>query len=89
MKQTRLLQEIEIIRFEELYDSLQSKRLTQSEAALVLGVCARTFRCYIYNYEADGIEGLIDKGIDQPPHKAACTKEICSLQDQYRAEFMG
>jgi hypothetical protein len=55
-------------RFEETYDGWQNGRLTQEEAALLLGVCSRTFRRYIYRYEADGMEGLMDRRIAQACH---------------------
>ena len=39
----------------------QARRLTQEEAARLLGVCERTFRRYIDRYEEAGLEGLIDR----------------------------
>lgn len=44
MRRTELLQEIRKMRFEEAYGGWHSRRLTQSEAARLLGVCDRTFR---------------------------------------------
>jgi len=41
------------MRFEEVYSIWQAKRLTQEQAAQILGVCARTFRRYIDRYEDD------------------------------------
>lgn len=38
MKRTRLLQEILMVRFEEAYEGWREKRLTQEEAARILGV---------------------------------------------------
>ena len=51
MRRTELLQEIRKMRFEETYGCWTEKRLTQQEAARILGVCARTFRRYIDRYE--------------------------------------
>ena len=53
------------MRFEEVYESWTKKRLTQEEAAELLGVCARTFRRYIDRYEDDGLDGLMDHRMDQ------------------------
>ena len=47
MRPTKLLQEIRILRFEEAYSSWTERRLTQEEAARLLGVCERTFRRYV------------------------------------------
>jgi hypothetical protein len=44
MRRTQLLQEVRKMRFEEAYEGWQSGRLTQEEAARLLGVCERTFR---------------------------------------------
>ena len=44
MRRTQLLQEVRKMRFEEAYEGWQSGRLTQEEAARLLGVCDRTFR---------------------------------------------
>lgn len=55
MKRTEWLQETRKMRFEEAYQGWQSGRLTQEEAARLLGVCDRTFRRHIDRYEEDGL----------------------------------
>ncbi|WP_338925937.1 helix-turn-helix domain-containing protein [Mycetohabitans endofungorum] len=52
------------MKFEEVYSDWQEKRLTQAEAARLLGVCERTFRRQMGRYEADGLQGLLDKRLD-------------------------
>jgi len=47
MKRTALLQEVRKMRFEEAYGGWKRGRLTQEEAARLLGVCERTYRRYI------------------------------------------
>lgn len=47
MRRTELLQEIRKMRFEEAYEGWQERRLTQEEAARLLGVCERSFRRYV------------------------------------------
>ena len=47
MTRTKVLQEIRQMRFEEAYGGWQERRLTQEEAARLLGVCERTFRRYV------------------------------------------
>ncbi|MBU1163333.1 MAG: helix-turn-helix domain-containing protein, partial [Proteobacteria bacterium] len=54
MRRTEILQEIRIMRFEKAYDVWTERRLTQEEAARMLGVCDRTFRRYIDRYEESG-----------------------------------
>ena len=60
MKRTELLQEVRKMRFEEAYEGWKKGRLTQEEAARLLGVCDRTYRRYLVRYEEQGMEGLID-----------------------------
>ena len=58
MRRTEWLQETRLMRFEETYRGWTESRLTQEEAALLLGVCARTFRRYIDRYEDEGLVSL-------------------------------
>ena len=44
MTRTQVLQEIRRTGFKEAYGGWQERRLTQEEAARLLGVCERTFR---------------------------------------------
>ena len=60
MSRTKWLQETRQMRFEEVYEKWAVKRLTQEEAAQLLGVCDRTFRRYIDRYDDEGLEGLLD-----------------------------
>lgn len=59
------------MRFEEAYTSRQEKGLTQGEAALLPGICERSFRRQIERYEANGMDGLIDKRLSQHAHQRA------------------
>lgn len=65
MKRTDLLQEIRKMRFEEVYTGWNAGRLSQEEAAQILGVCDRTFRHHIHRYEENDQDGLLDKRITQ------------------------
>ena len=71
MNRTRWLQETRMIRFEEAYFGWSERRLTQEEAARLLGVQERTFRRYINRYHEDGLEGLLDKRLVQVSHRRA------------------
>jgi transposase len=77
------------MRFEEAYAGWQGRRLTQEEAARLLGVCERTFRRYIDRYEEDGLQGLIDKRLSQVSHRRAPVDEVMRLVDQYRRRHEG
>lgn len=77
------------MRFEEAYSGWSSKRLRQEEAAQLLGVCERTFRRYIDRFEDEGLQGLIDKRLDQVSHLRAPVDEVLSLEALYRERYDG
>jgi transposase len=77
------------MRFEEAYGGWQQGRLTQEEAARLLGVCERTFRRHIDRYEDEGLEGLIDKRLNQISHRWAPVDEVVRLVDCYRKRHDG
>jgi len=89
MKRTEWLQETRKMRFEEGYGGWQQGRLTQEEAARLLGVCERTFRRHIDRYEDEGLEGLIDKRLSQVSHRRAPVDEVVRLVDGYRKRHEG
>lgn len=89
MRRTEVLQEIRKMRFNEAYAGWQASRLTQEEAARLLGVCERTFRRYINRYEEAGLEGLADKRMSQVSHRRAPTDEVLNLIERYRTRHAG
>lgn len=89
MRRTEELQEVRKMRFEVAYEGWQERRLTQGEAARLLGVCDRTFRRYINRYEEDGIEGLIDKRLSQVSHRRAPVDEVIQVTEKYRNRHAG
>ncbi len=75
------------MQFEQAYSQWQGKRLTQEEAATILGVCARTFRRYIDRYEDDGLDGLLDKRLGQVSQHHAAVDEVMALEALYRERY--
>jgi transposase len=89
MKRTIWLQETKRMRFKEAYGDWQLDRLTQEEAALILGVSGRTFRRYIDRYEESGLEGIADKRLTQTSHRRAPVDEVMALVDLYSSRHQG
>lgn len=89
MKPTKLRQEIRKMRFEEAYYGWTEKRLTQGEAARLLGVCDRTFRRYLNRYEENGLDGLIDLRLEQVSHRRAPVDEVISVTERYHKRHLG
>lgn len=78
-----------MLRFEEAYEGWNAKRLTQAQAAMLLGVSERTFRRQIDRYEAEGLDGLIDRRLAQVSHRRAPLDEVMGLVELYRREYAG
>src|SRR4030067_703395 len=89
MKRTEVLQEVRKMRFEEAYEGWKKGRLTQEEAARLLGVCDRTFRRYTNRYEDKGMEGLVDLRLGQVSHRSAPVDEVVALSDLYSNRYRG
>ena len=89
MKRTELLQEIRKMRFEQVHEDWDAGCLTQAEAARLLWVCERTFRRYLVRFEACGLEGLIDRRLEQASHKRAPVDEVLRLTQSYRRRHEG
>jgi transposase len=77
------------MRFEEVYAGWNESRLTQEEAAQILGVCSRTFRRYIDRYEDEGLRGLKDKRLSQASFRRAPVDEVMALIGRYEARHRG
>ncbi len=89
MKKTELLQEIRVMRYEEAFSIWTEGRITQEEAARMLGVSDRTFRRYTQRYQDSGLEGLLDKRLVQDSYRKAPADEVMALVDQYKDRYDG
>lgn len=89
MRRTEVLQEVRKMRFEEAYEGWQARRLTQEEAARLLGVHERTFRRYIDRFEDEGLAGLADKRLSQVSHRLAPVDEVVRLEALYQERYDG
>ena len=89
MTRTQLLQELRRMRFQEAYGGWQERRLTQEEAARLLGVCERTFRRYVDRYEDEGLDGLLDKRLGEVSARRAPVDEVLRTEALYRERYEG
>ena len=87
MKRAQVLQEIRKMEFERIYTGWKAKRLTQDQAASILGVSSRTFRRYINQYTEEGLEGLYDKRLIQASHRRAPLDEVLDVCNLYQEKY--
>ena len=89
ISRARYMQENRNMRFEEAYQGWSGGRLTQAEAALLLGQCERSFRRHVDRYKADGMEGLLDKRLSQVSKRRAGGAEVDRVVQLYKSGFAG
>jgi transposase len=77
------------MQFEEIVKTWTESRLTQEEAARMLGVCARSFRRYLGKYREQGLEGLQDKRLTQASVRRAPVDEVVELVARYKKRHRG
>ena len=77
------------MRFEETYSLWTDGRITQEEAARILGVHERSFRRHVNRYRDNGLDGLIDKRLNQASARKAPVDEVMALADRYRDGHKG
>ena len=76
------------MRFEEVYEGWNAGRLTQADAVQILGMCERSFRRYLSRYEAEELQGLIDRRLEQVSNRRAPVDEVMVLTEQYRSRHI-
>jgi len=89
MSRARYMQENRKMRFTEALEGWTQGRLTQAEAALLLGQCERSFRRHIERYQADGLDGLLDKRLSQISKRRASAAEVDQVVALYKSGFAG
>jgi transposase len=89
MDRTGVLQEIRMLRFEEIHDRFTKGRLSAAEAAEWLGVSERTFRRQRARYDDEGLSGLLDRRLGKvSPHRVPAD-EVDRVLDLYRTRYAG
>lgn len=89
MKRSQVLQEIRRMKFEEVCELRNEKRITVEEAARMLCMSERNLRRHIERYEEEGLDGLNDKRLANAAHNAASVDEVFSLMELYKYDYVG
>jgi transposase len=88
MGRARVLEEIRIMRFEELLDRHERGALTQAEAGEMLGMSERTFRRWRERWRQEGAAGICDRRVGKPSPRRADEGELVRARALY-AEMYG
>jgi transposase len=89
MGRARVLEDIRIMRFEEVLDRHERGYLTQAEAGEMLGMSERTLRRWQVRYREEGEAGLRDRRVGQPSPRRADPGEIARATALYAEMYDG
>lgn len=87
MDRTLLLQEVRLMRFEDVYERRSKGCLSIEEAAEILGFCERSFRRWCRRYEEEGIEGLADRRAGKASKKAVPVDEVLRMLEVFETHY--
>ena len=77
------------MKFDMVYEGWTDRRLTQRQAAELLGVCTRTFQRTIDRREADGPDFTLDRRVEAAYERGAPLDEVARLLEDYRDGHQG
>ena len=87
MDRATVLQEVRIMRFDDVYGRFQGGRVGCEEAADLLGVSVSTFRRYRRRYEADGASGLYDRRLGRVSARRAPADEVMKTLELFETRY--
>jgi transposase len=76
-------------KFEDVLERVEARRLSSAEAGEILGMSERSFRRHRRRFEAEGLEGLVDRRLDRPSPRAIPASEAAWMLELYGAEYAG
>lgn len=89
MRKPQIIEDIQKMRFEEIYGSYTKGRLSCEEAAEILGISVRTFYRKRHRYEAEEFGGQFDLRLGRKsPHRAA-DREVELITKLYAERYRG
>jgi transposase len=89
MRRTEVLQGLRRMKFEDVYGRWQERRLSQAEAAEILGMSERSFRRWRDRYDAEGLEGLCDRRLGKASARRVPADQVQAMLTIYRDHYGG
>jgi len=89
MRRTEVLQGLRAMKFEEIYGRWRQRRLSQAEAAEILGMSERSFRRWRERYDAAGAEGLRDRRLGKASARRVPVDQVHAVLTLYRERYRG
>ena len=89
MRRTEVLQGLRAMKFEDVYGRWQARRLSQAEAAEILGMSERSFRRWRDRYEDGGAAGLLDRRLGKASARGVPVDQVETVLTLYRERYRG
>lgn len=89
MRRTLQLQGLRMLKLRDVLSRFESGRLSQLEAAEILGLSERSFRRWSRRFEEHGEEGLIDRRLGRASGRAVSAAERARVEGLYRERYQG
>jgi transposase len=77
------------MKFEDVYGRWQQRRLSQTEAAEILGMSERSFRRWRDRYDETGLDGLHDRRLGRASARRVPVDQVSGMLELYRSRYDG
>ncbi len=89
MRRTEQLQGLRMLKLKDVLSGWEAGRLSQLEAAELLGMSERTLRRWSRRFEEEGEEGLMDRRLGRRSGRAVPDEEAEEVERLYRERYRG
>ena len=87
MNRISVLQELRRMKFSDYYAQTKARKLTQLEAASLLGMSERSFRRYGKRFEGEGAEGLFDRRLAKVPQNRVGVDTVVKMLNLFDTQY--
>ncbi len=87
MDRTTVLQEVRIMRFEDIYGRFEKGRLGCEEASELLGISVSSFRRWRRRFDAEGVKGLADRRLGKVSSRRAPVDEVAEVLGLFESRY--
>ena len=87
MSRTKLLQDLRLMKFEDILSKRTAGKLTQEQGAEILGISVRTLRRWEGRYEAEGAEGLYDRRLGKLANNRVAVDTVMEVLELFDTQY--
>ena len=87
MSRTKLLQDLRLMKFEDILSKRTAGKLTQEQGAQILGVSVRTLRRWEDRFEAEGAEGLYDRRLGKLANNRVAVDTVAEVLELFDTQY--